>query len=82
MDVAMLAPFLSREEVDELVCRCLQNGEAVDGMALMDLAPFVARHRLQEMIPLLLPDACDIETITAVAPFLDAQTLKELLQRF
>jgi transcriptional regulator with XRE-family HTH domain len=75
--LAELAPFASRETLDRLIGRMDDPAEL--GSYLEDLAPFISRDALKNALT-NLRGGLTADLLLAVAPFLDRQTLDELLR--
>ncbi len=73
--VTSLAPFASRATVDRL----LNQFEEVPGEYLSELAPFVGRERLKTIL-MQQKGGLSPEEIVAIAPFLDRETLGDLIR--
>jgi len=75
--LAELAPFAGREALDRLIAR-LDDTSAL-GPYLEDLAPFLSRDALKTALS-SLKGGLTADRLLAVAPFLDRNTLDELLR--
>jgi transcriptional regulator with XRE-family HTH domain len=77
-NIAALAPFLNRESLGRLIDRLADK--AVLGEYLQELAPFLGQDLLRKVI-INHNGTLSADDIVELAPFLDKETLTELIRR-
>ena len=77
--VISVAPFMSKEALDELVMKCM--GYA-DWHAVVALAPFLSRAALAKIVDRLMQEQdADRAVIVKLAPFIGSDQLAQLLEK-
>ena len=78
--IISLAPFLSREKLNELVQRVMARGDKAGWELAENLAPFLGKETLDELID-RIEEQADYKRLEDLAPFLSREKLNELVQR-
>jgi len=76
-EIISLAPFASRDTLDQLIAQC---EEACDRGRILDLAPFVHRDTIDRLI-CQSSDCADWDFILSLAPFASRDTLDQLIRQ-
>ncbi|MBN2047765.1 MAG: helix-turn-helix transcriptional regulator [Anaerolineaceae bacterium] len=75
-----VAPFVSREVLDEKFLEFLENNDLEDFNIAAQIAPFVSREVLGKAIDRVLDKKVDPEIVLRVAPFVSRADLMRLIQ--
>lgn len=76
LDLAAIMPFLEEEDCDRLFLRSLETG----GEVTMNIVPFVSESCLGSVIDAYIGGKYPSLNVDSLYPFLDADSLKKLLQ--